>query len=246
MKNRNYVSFSIYGDIEKYFNILEYNIDILKRNNFKIVLYCEEINILYLKTIFKDILIINGFINGVNNKMLWRLNPIFSDFTDTFFSRDADSKITDREITLMNNFIDSNYNFHIIRDHVLHYMPIMGGLFGIKKDIYNILTSNSLPNKIKKVKNKYNYDQLYLSDYIYPIVISNTLIHTSSYYYKNENYFKIDKALTYCGMYDNFSLAKFDKEKDHINIINRPPIFYIVGKIFRYKWFLYIKKNNAK
>jgi hypothetical protein len=246
MKSRNYISFSIYGDIEKYLSILTYNIEFIQKYNFEIVLYCEEKNIAYLKTIFKDIFIINGFINGIENKMLWRLNPMFSNFSDCFFARDADSKITEREVNLMNIFIDSNYNFHIIRDHELHYMPIMGGLFGIKKDIYNILTSNSLLNRIKKVKNKYNYDQLYLSDYIYPIVISYTLIHTSSYYYKNENYFEIDKALTYCGMYDNLTLAKFDKEKDHINIINRPPIYYIVGKIFRYKWFLYIKKNNAK
>ena len=246
MINRNYISYSIYGDIEKYFKILEYNIQILKRNNFKIVLYCEEKNITYLKTIFKDILIINGLINGVNNKMLWRLNPIFSDFTDTLFSRDADSKITNREITLMNNFLDSKFNFHIIRDHELHYMPIMGGLFGIKKELYKVLSNNRLRERMKNIKNIYNYDQLYLSDYIYPKVISFTLIHSSSYYYKNENICIVDKDISYCGMYDNQSLAKFNKEIDHLNIVNRLPIHYIIGKIFRYKWFLYIKKYHAK
>lgn len=246
MKSRNYISFSIYGDIQKYFKILEYNIKLLKKNNFEIVLYCEEKNIALLKTIFKDILIIDGFINGINNKMLWRLNPIFSNFSDSFFSRDADSKITKRELDLMNLFLNSNYAFHIIRDHELHFMPIMGGLFGIKKDIYEILTNNSLLERMKKVKNIYNHDQLYLSDYIYPKVISHTLIHTSSYYYKNENACIVDKDISYCGMYDNLTLAKFDKNIDHLNIINRPAIYYSIAKIFRYKWFLFIKKANAK
>jgi len=241
-----YVSFAIYGKIQKYLNILEYNIRILTKYNYKVVLYCDIENIDFLKSYFPTILIMNGNKYGLSNKMLWRLNPLFDNFAYALFPRDADSKITDREIFLMQDFILSNKNFHIIRDHELHFMPIMGGLFGLKKQIYYIFKQERIFKKLKKVKNLYNYDQLFLSDYIYPIVLESSLIHTSSYSYKNEPHIEITKSLEYCGMYDNLDVAKFNHKIDYLNIINRKPIYYIIAKLFRYKWFLFIKKSIEK
>ena len=240
-KVKNFVSFSIYGDIEKYLKIIEYNINFLKKYNFDVVVYCDDINLQYLSSIFKNTLILNGFIFGIKNKMLWRLNPVFANFATSVFPRDADSKITEREINMMNEFLFSEKKFHVIRDHELHYMPIMGGLFGVKHDIFYIFKSNKILKRLRNVKNLYNHDQLFLSDYVYLKIIKCALIHTSSYRYLNENVNSVEKSISYCGMYDNINLAKFDKELDYINIVNRRPTYFLLAKFFRYKWFLFIK-----
>ena len=57
---------------------------------------------------------------------------------DIFFSRDLDSRINDRELAAVNEWLDSEKPFHIIRDHIDHgHVPILAGLWGTR-------TSNSL------------------------------------------------------------------------------------------------------
>ena len=91
---------------------------------------------------------------------------------DIMFSRDADSMISEREIEFINNFITSPYLLHTIRDHKGHFVPIMGGLFGIKKKLLKI-NNLKMENLIKKIKdlniinfNSYNSDQELLK-YLY-------------------------------------------------------------------------------
>ena len=49
------------------------------------------------------------------------------------FSRDADSRVHERDAGCIEDFIASHKMLHIIRDHHYHSMEIMGGLFGIRK-----------------------------------------------------------------------------------------------------------------
>ena len=63
--------------------------------------------------------------------MFWRFYPIESDI-DIMLSRDVDSRITEREMNLVNQWIESDKTFHIIRDHMGHKIEILGGTWGCK------------------------------------------------------------------------------------------------------------------
>lgn len=246
MENSNYslVSFCVYGKVDNYIELLKLNTAFLIANGFGVVIFCDSVNIEYLSNEINGSLILDGSIHGINNKMLWRLNPVFLNLSDVLFVRDADSIISFREIELMNEFINSEFDFHIIRDHPLHYMPVMGGLFGLKKSAFGIFHNFSVFNKLVKCKNKYNFDQYFLSDIIYPIVKNRAMIHTSGYRYLFEKVNFIQFNSNYCGKYANDSIAKFDELKEHLSIVNRSSTFYFIAKIFRYKWFLFIRKNE--
>ena len=238
------VSFCVYGNCKDYIEILKTNFTLLTSNNYKVVIFCEKENIDLISSNIADSLVMDGTIMGIKNKMLWRLNPVFLNLANNLFVRDADSIITNRELQLMNDFINSKYEFHIIRDHPLHYMPIMGGLFGMKSSIYDLFYEPDIFHKMKVCKNLYNYDQYFLSDVIYPIIKNKALIHTSSYSYKFENIQKISVVSEYCGKYANSEIAKFDQSNDHLGLVNRSPSFYLLAKVLRYKWFLFIRKNG--
>ena len=242
MITKKYVSYTVYGDIHKYLEILISNVVFLKANDFYVVIYCDKENVNLISSKLSDALVLDGSTFGIKNKMLWRLNPIFDTFSNSFFPRDADSLISEREIELMNLFLESNKSFHIIRDHVLHFMPIMGGLFGVKIEIYHLFTLKNVKNLLFNVDNVYNFDQLFLADYIYPLIAKHSLIHTSSYHYINEVFSKVNKVDNYCGKYANESVSKFDMVDDYVDIVNRRSIHYFLAKIFRYRWFLFFKK----
>ena len=65
--------------------------------------------------------------------MLNRFYPIDEPDVDLLFSRDADSRINERDQFVISEFIKSNKMFHIVRDHYEHKFPILGGIFGVKK-----------------------------------------------------------------------------------------------------------------
>ena len=63
---------------------------------------------------------------GWNNGMFWRFSPAFEQDVDVFISRDADSRIGNREVRCVNEWLSSGKKYHVIRDHERHYdFPIM-------------------------------------------------------------------------------------------------------------------------
>ena len=53
---------------------------------------------------------------------------------DIFISRDLDSRINDRELAAVHEWLESNKTLHSMRDHPWHTVPIMGGGWGSKLD----------------------------------------------------------------------------------------------------------------
>ena len=72
-----------------------------------------------------------GLLAGLNPKML-RYLVMLDPNTDVFISRDVDSIIWPREVDAVNEWLKSNYTFHVMRDHTLHGSIILAGkeLFG--------------------------------------------------------------------------------------------------------------------
>lgn len=106
--------------------------------------------------------------------MTWRFLCVSDPTVDIAIIRDLDSRLHQREVVLVNEWIESDMSFHIIRDHKNHTAKIMGGMWGCKK--------NTIPN-IKELIEKYqlgNYwqtDQEFLRDIIYPVVEDVAMVH---------------------------------------------------------------------
>ena len=62
------------------------------------------------------------------NKMNWRYLPMLDQHVDRMLARDTDSEINSREAAAVHEWLESNYTFHVMRDHPDHKLPIMGGI----------------------------------------------------------------------------------------------------------------------
>lgn len=139
----------------------------------------------------------SGFINS-----LWRFNPIIDSNVEYFISRDCDSRISERDVIAVNEWIMSDKNFHIIREHPIgHGWVINAGMWGAK--------GNSIPNYEELVTNylQQNHriddksiDQCFLRDVIHPIASQNLFLHDEYFQYEGfGESIKRDRAI------DNFA-----------------------------------------
>jgi hypothetical protein len=186
------ISYCLYGNKDFYCLGMLENIDIIneKYKDWKIYIYYNNIpdNILRILQNKENTYLFECNHKGYNwEGMFWRFYPIESNDIDYFLSRDADSRITDREMNLVNEWINSDKAFHIIRDHPYHGVPILGGTFGV-----NIKKFKNISNDFKNIDfYKENYysrydknmdrwpDQQFLMEIIYPIIINDNITHIS-------------------------------------------------------------------
>lgn len=108
------------------------------------------------------------------NGMFWRYLPIGEDGISNIAFRDADSRIFPRDVTALDEWIDSNLPVHIIRDHPYHQTPILGGLWGINSERVKMLDFWSLATEFTI---EFGEDQRFLSRYVYPRVHTHAFIH---------------------------------------------------------------------
>jgi len=114
--------------------------------------------------------------------MMWRFEAIDNPEVEIMMSRDTDTRILDREVLAVNEWLKSDKLFHIMRDHPHHNFCILGGMFGTRK-IPNIVSWINIMNSFKQI-GKRDYDQTFLKDYIYPIIKNNSIIHASFHKYE--------------------------------------------------------------
>jgi hypothetical protein len=136
--------------------------------------------------------------------MSYRFASIDFEDVDVMLVRDADSRISEREIKFINEFIESPYLIHTIRDHKGHHMPLMGGLFGIKKKILK-LKNTTFEIIIKKNNmidfNSYNSDQNLLVSVFYNNFKHLLLVHSTKNIFSDPNFIKIKPPTdnNFCG-----------------------------------------------
>jgi hypothetical protein len=131
--------------------------------------------------------------------MFWRFAAISNPNIDVMIVRDCDSRLSERDVLAIQEFMESDKNFHIIRDHPIgHHYPINGGMWGCKKtdftsNLFNIIEKylkdnyshiyNTSSSKIDSIRNA---DQIFLKNIIYPMVVNDSLIH--------DEYFKFEES----------------------------------------------------
>ena len=106
----------------------------------------------------------------------WRFMACIDPDNDVVMVRDVDARLSLREAEAHQEFLDSKFNFHIIRDHPTgHNYNISAGMFAIKTDAYRSLFHRSLLEH--EFSDYYTTDQDFLNGSIYPNVLNDCLIH---------------------------------------------------------------------
>lgn len=186
---KNIISFSLYGTKSMYWRGALANIELAK------IIYPDYICRFYIDqdapselknsiigdNIEKVFMKNKGGFNG----SFWRFLPATEKDVNIFLCRDADSRLSLREKSAVDEWLISDKDFHVMRDHPHHKTPILGGMWGCRNQI---LCDKGIEQKILNWSNfsKFGDDQKFLTKEIYPIVKNSALEH-SEYNIKHFN-----------------------------------------------------------
>ena len=172
------ISFSLWGDKPKYWKGALENIKLAKRLypgwicRFYIDKNCKKDLILSLKDDNVETILVES--KDSYHGMFWRFYDASDIEVDVMISRDCDSRLSEREVLCVNEWLKSDKDFHIMRDHPYHSVYILGGMWGCRnKILYNM---ENYINKWNKFSN-HGIDQDFLGQIIYPIIKNNAIEH---------------------------------------------------------------------
>lgn len=106
--------------------------------------------------------------------MFWRFYAC--EDADIMLSRDTDSRLSVREKLAVDEWLNSDKNFHIMRDHPHHNTQILGGMWGCRNGILK-----NIKTEIQRYQKGdfWQVDQNFLRDIIYPKIRNNSFVHDS-------------------------------------------------------------------
>lgn len=115
---------------------------------------------------------------GTSNSMMWRFTPCDDEDVALFISRDTDSRLSMREKEAVDVWLESDKNFHVMRDHPYHVSAIMGGMWGMKREA-KVNMKRVTENFINKGyhEDKKGSDQAFLWGIIWPLAVEDSVIH---------------------------------------------------------------------
>lgn len=182
------ISFSLYGSDKRYIEnalintdkVLEIYPTWLMRVYYDSTVPKHIINKLSEK---EHIELINMDNNKIKNKMLWRFCVLLDKSVDRYIVRDIDSHLSFREKYAVDEWIDSNKKFHVMRDHPSHCNYAMsGGMWGGQYDsnLVNIFNNNFLNYNYQR----YILDMDLLNSKFWGYVKKDVLVH-DSFQFKN-------------------------------------------------------------
>jgi hypothetical protein len=192
------ISFSLWGDNPKY------TVGALRNSELSLEIYPDWVcrfycgksvpkNIITQLKTYKNVEVVEMNEDGDWTGMFWRFYAC--EDSDVMISRDTDSRLSFREKSAVDEWLESNKDFHIMRDHPYHTTEILGGMWGCR---------NGVLSNIKNIINEYNkgnfwqVDQNFLKEKIYPIIKNNSFVHDS--------FFKVEQDRK------NFPSERFNKE----------------------------------
>lgn len=104
-----------------------------------------------------------------------RFLPLSESGVDAVISRDTDSRLSTREKSAVDEWLNSDKSFHIMRDHPWHFSyPILAGMFGCKAGTIDNISRDI--DSFEKA-NWYHSDQSFLKHIIYPRIKNNVMVH---------------------------------------------------------------------
>ena len=106
--------------------------------------------------------------------MFWSFFAIADPDVEVILSRDTDSRLTSREALAVNQWLQSDKLFHVMRDHPHHNAYILGGMWGARKPILQDMVH--LISAYDK-GNFWQVDQNFLREVVWPRVSYTTMQH---------------------------------------------------------------------
>jgi hypothetical protein len=141
----------------------------------------SDFSVLYKYKNFESKLITDKSLNA----MQWRFLPHDDESVELFISRDADSRVTERELVSVQEWIESGKVLHIMRDHPHHNYKILGGMWGMRRqkdfDMANECINYNKKNNYSIENDWYDkwWDMNFLRDIIYPKYFNDSYINAS-------------------------------------------------------------------
>jgi len=180
---RNVISFSLWGENERYLRGARENIRAARYlyPGWRCRFYCAD----DVPAPFRTELLAEGgdvvlraapenFYEG----LFWRFEIADDDSVDRYLVRDADSIVSLRERMAVNEWLESDWHFHILRDGITHTELILAGLWGgvrgalpPLKPLMKAFPDNHQPSR--------TLDQLFLRTKVWPTARTSCLIHDS-------------------------------------------------------------------
>lgn len=174
------ISFSIWGNEKKFFDGAIENAVLTKKiygDDWASRFYCDS---LVPKELTNKLSSLGSQIVICENKkgswegLFWRFYPASEPDVSVIISRDIDSRLNSREKYAVNEWLASDKGFHIMRDHYMHDVPILGGMWGAKR--------GCIPEMVALIEkwlifDRKGADQDFLATEIYPRIKNNSLIH---------------------------------------------------------------------
>lgn len=130
---------------------------------------------------FDNVELINMGVGGDWTGMFWRFYPASDNDVGVVIVRDCDSRLNLREKYAVDEWLNSDKEFHIMRDHPAHGTEILGGMWGAKKGVVNNM-KELIDDYIKG--DFWQVDQNFLREKIYPLVKDNSSVHDEFFEHK--------------------------------------------------------------
>jgi hypothetical protein len=179
--SKNVVAYSLWGDNPMYWIGALKNIDLANRllsdfiSRFYIDKNCKTELINTIKGKNVEVVLVDS--KDSFHGMFWRFWASEDPEVDIFLSRDCDSRISEREVAAVNEWLKSDKDFHIMRDHPYHTVPILGGMWGCRNGILRDIKISKQIENWNKFSRK-GIDQDFLGQVIYPYIRNKAMEHS--------------------------------------------------------------------
>lgn len=182
----NIISYSLFGGLPRYCEVAIHNVQIAK------AIYPEWTCRFYVddavpENILKRLSQNGAQIYHVKNTMIsgffWRFLVMDDPSVKRFLIRDADSLLSYRERAAVDEWLNSDRWFHVMRDFYSHTELILAGMWGgctgvFKHNHRNI--EQFIQNNL--LKNQITLDQEYLRECVWPTIQHSLMTHDSQHY----------------------------------------------------------------
>ena len=119
--------------------------------------------------------------------MFWRFLPFEDNSVDIFIVRDSDSRINKRGEIAVNEWLTSNKQLHVMRDHPHHKFKISGGMWGYNSSLKRFSIKIMMNDFLKRRNYSFKkMDDMLFLDNIYDIFFrtNQTCEHDQYFKYK--------------------------------------------------------------
>ncbi len=187
-KSRNIISFSLFGDNPKYCENAIINASLTPDiyPHWSCRFYCDSVVpkdvIRRLRALGAEV-IVKASTKDRDDMRLWRFLVMGDSSIDRYLVRDCDAIINTKEAKAVEEWIESDKKFHIMRDFYTHTDLILAGMFGGTAELFPNI--KEMIEEFHRVKNPNisHQDQLFLREYIWKSIKGSVMIHDGYFRY---------------------------------------------------------------